>query len=62
VIEPSVLEQLDSEKSPLRRSAINLLGKIGTENSLPALNRLIAAEDPEIRVLAERAIKAIKGR
>ncbi len=62
VIEPSVLEQLDSEKSPLRRSAINILGKIGTENSLPALERLIAAEDPEIRVLAERAIKAIKER
>jgi hypothetical protein len=62
VIEPSVIEQLDSAKSPLRRSAINILGRVGTENSLPALNQLIGAEDPEVRVLAERAIKAIKER
>lgn len=62
VIEPSVLEQLDAEKAPLRHSAINILGRIGGENSLTALGPLLQSEDPETRVLAERAIKAIKER
>jgi hypothetical protein len=62
VIEPNVLEQLDAEKAPLRRSAVNILGRIGTESSLPPLGKLSGAEDPEIRVLAERAIKAINER
>lgn len=62
VIEPNVMEQLNSETAPLRRSAINLLGKIGTEKSLPPLGQLVTSEDPEVRVLAERAIKAIKER
>lgn len=62
VIEPNVIEQLGSEKAPLRRSAINILGRIGTESSLSPLGQLVGAEDPEVRVLAERAIKAIKER
>ena len=62
VIEPSVIEQLGAEKAPLRRSAINILGRIGTESSLSPLGQLVTAEDPEVRVLAERAIKAIKER
>jgi HEAT repeat protein len=62
VIEPSVLEHLNSEKAPLRRSAINLLGRTGTDASLPPLGQLAGSLDPEIRVLAERAIKAIKER
>lgn len=61
-IEPNVLEQLNSEKAPLRRSAINILGQIGTKTSLPHLERLVTSDDPEVRVLAERAIKAIKAR
>ena len=62
VIEPRVLEYLNSEKAPLRRSAINLLGQIGTEASLPPLGQLTGSPDPEVRVLAERAINAINGR
>ena len=62
VIEPRVLEYLNSEKAPLRRSAITLLGQIGTATSLPPLGQLTGSPDPEVRVLAERAIKAINGR
>jgi len=62
VIERDVLAQINSENAPLRRSAINLLGRIGTEGSLSPLGQLLTSEDPEVRVLAERAIKAIKSR
>ena len=61
-IEPNVLAQLNSDNAPLRRSAINLLGLIGTESCLLPLEQLATSEDPEVRVLAERAVKAIKGR
>jgi len=61
-IEPLVLTQLDSEDAPLRRSAIKLLEEIGTEKCLPALRKLLDAEDPEIRVLAERSVETISGR
>jgi hypothetical protein len=62
VIEPRVLKHLNSKKAPLRRSAINLLGQTGTAASLPPLGQLTVSPDPEIRVLAERAIMAINGR
>lgn len=62
VIEQSVMEHLDSEKAPLRRSAINLLGRTGTDASLPRLGQFAVSPDPEVRVLAERAIKAIEER
>ncbi len=62
VIEPSIIEQLGSENAVLRRSAINILGQIGTEKSLSPLGQLVGVEDPEVRVLAERSIKAIKER
>lgn len=61
-IEPGVLEQLDSDNAPLRHSAIRLLGRIGTESGLPTLRKLIDSEDPEVRVLAERAVNAITER
>lgn len=58
-IEPGVLEQLGTDSSPLRHSAIKLLEKVGTESSLPALRKLVESDDPEVRVLAERAIARI---
>jgi len=58
-IEPFVLEYLDSEAAPLRRSAVKLLGKAGSGQSLPPLKKLLDSEDPELRVLAERSIKQI---
>ncbi len=61
-IEPVLLEKLDSEQAPLKRSAIRMLGQIGTTASLPRLRELTGSEDPEVRVLAERAISGISAR
>jgi len=61
-IEPGVLEQLGTDNAPLRHSAIKLLGMVGTESSLPGLQKLAESEDPEIRVLAERAVGKITER
>jgi hypothetical protein len=61
-IEPGVLEQLGTEEAPLRHSAIKLLEKVGTEASLPAMRKLAESQDPEVRVLAERAVEKIAGR
>lgn len=61
-IEPFVLEKLNSEQAPLHRSAIKLLGRIGSEKSLPELKKALKQEDPESRVLAERAIQEIENR
>jgi hypothetical protein len=58
-IELGVLAQINSENKPLRQSAIKLLAQVGTEKSLPALGKLIDSEDPEVRILAERAIAKI---
>ncbi len=62
VIESSVLEQINAEDAPLRRSALTLLARVGTEKSLPALRKLAEDENPDVRVLSERAIARISGR
>ncbi|QTN32760.1 hypothetical protein HZ994_10590 [Akkermansiaceae bacterium] len=59
---PGLLAQLGSKDAPLRRSAVRLLGKVGTDAELPGLEKLSSDPDPEIRVLAERAVAAIRAR
>ncbi len=61
-IVPGLLAQLASAEAPLRRSAIRLLGGVGTDEVLPQLEKLSADPDPEARVLAERAVASIKER
>ena len=61
-IETGALERLSTDNSALRQSALRLLGRVGTAAALPALRELMASEDPEIRVLAERAIARISER
>lgn len=61
-IEPLLLAQLDTEEAPLQRSAIKLLEKCGTAESLPALRKLVDSKNAEVRVLTERAITAINAR
>lgn len=58
-VEPDVLAQVNAENQALRRSALTILGEIGTEKSLPALWALKKDAEPSIRVLAERAIAEI---
>lgn len=62
VIEPGVLEHLDTDNAALRHSAIRLLERVGTARSLPALRDLAGTGDSEDRVLAERAIAKINAR
>lgn len=61
-IEPSVLEKLNSDQPSLRHAAIKMLAEVGSKQSLPALRKALDETDPEIRVLAERAIQQIESR
>ena len=61
-IVPGLLTQLTSDDAPLRRSAIKLLGEVGTDIVIPVLVKVSTDQDPEARVLAERAVAKIKGR
>ncbi|MBG7607168.1 MAG: HEAT repeat domain-containing protein [Verrucomicrobia bacterium] len=61
-IEQDVLEQVNAESATLRRSALVILGEIGSEKSLPELRKLVDDEEPSIRVLAQRAVAQISGR
>ncbi len=61
-IEPYVVEQIDAAEAPLRRSALKLLGEIGTNKSLPAIRKAASDTDPEVRTLATRAIAEIQSR
>ena len=61
-IEALVLERINSDQPPLRRAAIKMLGNIGTQLSLPELRKAVSDENPEIRLLTERAIQLIEQR
>jgi hypothetical protein len=60
--EPIVIKQLVSEEATVRHSALKILGKVGTASSLPLLRGLLDHQDPETRVLADRAIQEIEAR
>ena len=61
-IEALVREKLSSDKPPLRRATIKMLGEIGTAKILPELRKILSEEDPEVRLLAQRAIQQIEQR
>ncbi len=61
-IEPYVIEQVVAAEAPLRRSALELLGEIGTKKSLPLIRKATSDPDPEVRTLATRAISSIESR
>ncbi len=61
-IEPKVLGQVDTGDATLLRSALVILGEVGTAKSLPALEKFAASGDAGIRVLAERAVAEINAR
>ena len=62
LIEALVIERISSDQQSLRRAAIKMLGNIGTQLSLPALRKALSDENPEIRLLSERAIQLIEQR
>jgi hypothetical protein len=61
-IEALVLERINSKQAPLRRAAIKMLGEIGTASSLPPLRKALGDQDPEVNLLAKRAIQQIEER
>ena len=62
VAEPAVLAQLETADGQLTSAALDVLEKIGTEQSLPALEQMAAGEDFHLSVAAKRTIKAIEQR
>lgn len=61
VIEPLVLKRMPELKGYMRRSAVKLLGRVGSEESLKEISK-ITDPDPELSVIIERSVKEIKGR
>ena len=59
-LEPSMLEKLRSDEPSLRHASIKMLATIGTRQSLPELRKILTESDPEVRLLAERAIQQIE--
>lgn len=60
--EPVVSPHLSDKEAPLRRSSISILEQIGSRKNLGALRQMTSDKDPEVRVLAVRAVNAIEGR
>lgn len=61
-VEPLVKGQINSQNAGLRRSALQIIGAVGSVESLPALREILEGNDPELKVLAERAIQQIEMR
>ena len=62
VAEPRLIEHLESSPLRLRKAAATILGKIGSRQAVPALEKYREASDDELRIIVERAIKAIQER
>ena len=58
--EKRVLWHLEGSSLRLRNAAAFILATIGTERSLPALTKFEDSDDQELKVLVDRAIRAIK--
>ncbi len=61
--EKRLLTHLSDDKTVIRKSAAKLLGRVGTtERSVPALEKMVAGADTEMKVIIERSLAAIHGR
>ncbi|MGJ8632740.1 MAG: HEAT repeat domain-containing protein [Luteolibacter sp.] len=61
-IEDPILDTLADADGDVQRSALFLLAEVGTQKSLPMVRKLLGSNNPEVRVLAERAVAKISGR
>lgn len=61
-IEDRMIFHVTESPEALRRSAISLLGQVGTAKSIPVLESMGQGTDQEARILAARALDMIKGR
>ena len=57
---PGLLPLLHREEPVIRGDAVNLLGIIGDESALPALEEALADADPSVRMLAGEAMADIR--
>ena len=62
IVEPRLLFHLEDSPLRLKKAALILMAKIGTDNSLPALEKLTASPDEELKILVGLAIQGIKAR
>lgn len=60
--EPALLRRLPAAESPHRDSAVRVLERVGGADSLPELQTLLPDANPEMRVLIDKAIAAIRAR
>jgi hypothetical protein len=60
--EPVLLKRFPTTKGWQRQSAVRLLGKVGGTNSLPFLEAARKGADPELSVLLDKSIQAIRSR
>ena len=60
--EPGLLRRFTGVEGSLRHSAVRLLGRVGGEASLPILEAAMASADPELKVLIEKSVEAIRSR
>jgi hypothetical protein len=61
-IEETICKQFPQTVGMIRYSAVRLLGRVGGTNSLAILNATAAGNDPEYRVLLDKARESISKR
>ena len=61
-IEDKVLARFPETTTIQRRSAVRLLGKVGTAKSVPVLEKAQADADAELKLLIQRALESIRDR
>lgn len=60
--EPGLIQHLATADGALRQSLVRLLGKVGSEQSLPLLEAALPAADAELKVLIEKSSESIRKR
>ncbi len=61
-VEAVLLKRFTATVGALRQSSVRLLGKVGGPESLPVLEGAAASADPELKVLIEKSVHAIRSR
>ena len=61
-VENRLLFHLEESPIRLKKSAILILGKTGTDKAIPALERIKSLEDTEVNIIAQSAIDSISSR
>jgi hypothetical protein len=57
---PGLLPLVDHSDPVVRGDVSNLIGIIGDEEAVPFLEKLLADEDPDVRLISREAIEEIK--